>query len=154
MFELVYERLSPPSVLPGHQQIVICRIHFHLLNRTDQFTCLSDPLRTFNPPLSSLPSLVPPPLVPATPFPSLLRPQHVLRLWFRSGNDQRLSYVQSLQAQRRKVYCHPSSPSAFCRGLTFPSGVPISMMCARTVRFTRAMISYICAMQKVPQRPR
>jgi hypothetical protein len=32
----VYECLSPPSVMQ-HQQIVICRIHFYLLNRTDQF---------------------------------------------------------------------------------------------------------------------
>jgi hypothetical protein len=84
----------PPSVLPGHQQIVICRIHFYLLNRTDQFSWVSGliPSLTFNSPLSPFP------LISALPLPSLALPQHVLHLWFRSGSDQRLSYVQGLQA--------------------------------------------------------
>jgi hypothetical protein len=89
----VYERLSPPQY---YQQIVICRIHFYLLNRTDQFTWLSGliPSFTFNSPLSSPLSLP----IPALPLPSLALAHHVLHLRLRSGNDQRLSYVQGLQA--------------------------------------------------------
>ncbi len=56
---------------------------------------MSDPLPTFNSPLSPL---VPSPLIPAPPLSSLAQPHHVLHLWFRSGSDQRLSYVQGLQA--------------------------------------------------------
>ena len=101
MFEHIYEGLSPLSsvlVLPDHHKIVICRIHFYLLNRTDQFTLHSlsglIPSQSFNSPLSSLPFL----LTSVLPLPSLTFPQHVLHLWFCSGSDQRLSYVQGLQA--------------------------------------------------------
>ena len=54
---------------------------------------MSDPVLTFNPLFPLCPSSYPRP-----PGPFSLSPQHVLRLWFRSGNDQRLSYVQGLQA--------------------------------------------------------
>jgi hypothetical protein len=65
MFEHVYERLPL-----CYEQI------FYLLNRTDQFNWdsgLKEPhVGSLNSPLSSLPSLIPPPLIPALPVLSLV----------------------------------------------------------------------------------